>query len=36
MEINVKNVAVEDLDQRPFKASIDFDRIAHRFDARKR
>lgn len=29
LEINVKNVAVEGLDQRPFKASIDFERIAY-------
>jgi type IV secretory pathway TrbF-like protein len=29
IEIDVRNVAVEDLDQRPFKASIDFDRIAY-------
>jgi len=27
VEIAVRNVAVEDLDRRPFKASIDFDRV---------
>jgi len=29
LEIEVRNVTVEDLDQRPFKASVDFDRIAY-------
>jgi type IV secretory pathway TrbF-like protein len=29
IEIAVRNVAVEDLDQRPFKASVDFDRVSY-------
>jgi len=29
LEIDVRNVAIEDLSQQPYKASIDFDRIAY-------
>jgi type IV secretion system protein VirB5 len=29
IEIAVRNVAVEDLDQRPFTASVDFDRVSY-------